>query len=189
MAWTAERTCFIFQSRGTGKTFNLTKLSAKNNVPVVCLTKFGCMAVERYAEEMGLKIPKPILVEDFVNMKEKPKYVYIDDIHHMLSQLVGSGVLFFMTRNSIDNFLSFINNIIFKLSQKSPKEILISSSGLIAGLIIANLVSIPFLRIEFFGIVFNVLLNIILGYIGFYSINGKKDTTKNQSNSLEESKK
>lgn len=59
----------------------------------------------------------------------------------------------------IDKFESRIQNI-------TLPELLICASGLIIGLIVANLISIPILKIQIMGVTFSVLINILFGFAG-----------------------
>ena len=74
-----------------------------------------------------------------------------------------SALLFWAIIRSFKNFLI---NIEKKLQSKSLNELLIGTVGIIIGLLIANLVSVPFKQIPIIGIVISTLLNIIFGYLG-----------------------
>jgi uncharacterized protein YacL len=69
----------------------------------------------------------------------------------------------------IDKFESRIQNI-------TLSELFICAIGLIIGLIVANLISIPILKIEVVGVTFSVIINILFGFAGaILSLRKKND--------------
>lgn len=74
-----NNTFVIQSSRGTGKTRYLIIKSNELNIPILCSGLANCEYIARLADEMGVKIPKPVIINDFMksyNYKE----VLIDDI-------------------------------------------------------------------------------------------------------------
>lgn len=66
------------------------------------------------------------------------------------------------------------------LLMKPLQEITIASLGLIIGLIIANLISIPILKIPVFGVIIALFLNGLLGYTGIHiALKKKEEFNKN----------
>ncbi len=67
------------------------------------------------------------------------------------------------------------------LQTKTSNEILIGAIGLIVGLIIANLISIPLIRIPILGTVLAIVANLVLGYLGISIGLKKKDELNTNS--------
>ncbi len=70
------------------------------------------------------------------------------------------------------------------LQTKTSNEILIGAVGLIVGLIIANLISIPLTRIPVLGTVLAIAANLVLGYLGISIGLKKKDELNTNSFSI-----
>ncbi|MCI1930686.1 MAG: TRAM domain-containing protein [Clostridia bacterium] len=87
------------------------------------------------------------------------------------------GIIFFFT------FAPFISDAILNkmekaeanLSNMSLKELLASIFGIMAGLIIANLIGIPISKYGFIGSCIVVILNLVLGFLGYRVARRKKD--------------
>jgi hypothetical protein len=50
-----------------GKTTEIIKIAAENYSYIVCLSHRECARVAKYAEELGLKIPFPMTMDEFMN--------------------------------------------------------------------------------------------------------------------------
>ena len=61
------------------------------------------------------------------------------------------------------------------LQKRSSNEIIVGSFGLIIGLLIANLISIPVIHIPAFGVILAITANALLGYLGISISVKKKD--------------
>ncbi len=87
---------------------------------------------------------------------------------YVISCLISGALLYFIA----GRLFNFFNNIIGKAestaSDVSFYEIVIGTGGLIIGLIVANLVAIPFKDLLFVGNPIAILLNIIFGAGGMY---------------------
>lgn len=74
----------IYKSRGTGKTTELVKMSAKTGFPIVCMDTRHIYSV---AKEIGLDIPKPIAIRDYKSSScEK---ILVDDAEYVLQHFLG----------------------------------------------------------------------------------------------------
>lgn len=86
------------------------------------------------------------------------------------------AVLFFFTGNKViegileglDKFESFIQNM-------TLYELMVSSFGLIAGLVVANLIAIPIIKVEIIGVPIAIFANILFGCIGIAIALGKRN--------------
>ena len=54
----------IIGGRGSGRTTELIRMSAENNIYIVCLDRRRALNIAAMAREMGLIIPFPITVEE-----------------------------------------------------------------------------------------------------------------------------
>lgn len=57
----------ICKPRRSGKTTEIIKIADKNNSSIVCLNLAECRRVARQAEDMGLSIPFPITIDEFIS--------------------------------------------------------------------------------------------------------------------------
>lgn len=83
-----------FGERCSGKTTKLIKRSNAISIPILTATKFRAEALYRDAERMGLKIPFPITIEEYLRDRNKFKYsdvfrggLLIDDVDDVLQQI------------------------------------------------------------------------------------------------------
>jgi len=84
-------------------------------------------------------------------------------------------LLYYLTGKLFNFFIGFFGKAESSVSDISFYEIVVGTVGFIIGLIIANLVSIPFRNIEVIGNTIAILLNITLGIGGMYFAVSKKD--------------
>ena len=74
----------IYKSRGKGKTTELVKISAKTNMPIICM---NTNHIKFVAKELDLIIPEPIAIKNYKpNTYEK---VLVDDAEYVLQYLIG----------------------------------------------------------------------------------------------------
>lgn len=81
----------IIKPRQTGRTTELIKMAAENNLYIVTTDRQRALYIDKMARELGLNIPFPI------TLRELPIYPYssfikevlIDDADHVLEQCVG----------------------------------------------------------------------------------------------------
>jgi Integral membrane protein (PIN domain superfamily) len=86
-----------------------------------------------------------------------------------------SGLLFYFVSDKSLKYLSQeIDSLESFIHSMSVYELIVLAIGLIAGLIVANLISIPFIRIEIIGIPISVGLNILFGVMGIYITMNKR---------------
>jgi|LSQX01.1.fsa_nt_gb uncharacterized protein YacL len=80
--------------------------------------------------------------------------------------IISALIFYVLCSYLIRSFTNLLGNIEKKLQSKSPNELLIGTGGIIAGLLIANLISIPFKQIPVVGIVISIIFNIVFCYLG-----------------------
>ena len=86
------------------------------------------------------------------------------------------GVLFYFTANQIIHLvLKVLDRTENFLQNMTLYELTISSAGLIAGLIVANLIVIPINRIAIIGLPISISANILFGLIGVSIASGKRN--------------
>ena len=96
-----------------------------------------------------------------------------------LTSLSGIGIIVF-TSLALGIFLFIIGGRIIKITTDTVErmeralqnitlyELLIGAVGLIAGLIVANLISIPIVKIQVIGVALSIMINILFGISGIY---------------------
>lgn len=77
----------ICKSRGEGKTTDLIRLSARTQIPIVSLSP---EYVSSLASSLGLDIPAPLYITDF--MKQRPHDIYVDEIPYVFERAFGVKV-------------------------------------------------------------------------------------------------
>lgn len=107
-------------------------------------------------------------------------YIYVG------AGLIGGLILFLSSSGIIRLFNSIVNKAEGELQKIPASDIILGSSGLIVGLIIAYLLSIPVLnlsvRIPYVGGVLSTLLYILLGYLGMSVTTKKREDFSNIAN-------
>lgn len=84
----------------------------------------------------------------------------------VIFSLFFCAVFYFVSAKIIEFLGGFIDKFESRIQNITLSELLICAIGLIMGLIVANLISIPILKIEILGVTFAVLINILLGFAG-----------------------
>lgn len=100
---------------------------------------------------------------------------YIEISVFCINTLLGV-LLFYLTGNSIIKWLLILLDKIENLVTKMTLyELTVSSIGLIAGLIVANLVTIPIAKVDIIGVPLAIAANLLFGCIGIGIAMGKRD--------------
>lgn len=84
----------------------------------------------------------------------------------VLFSLLFCGLFYFMAAKIIEVVGGFIDRIETRFQLVTLSELILGAAGLIIGLIVANLVSIPILKIQIIGLPFAIVINILFGLIG-----------------------
>lgn len=93
----------------------------------------------------------------------------------VVSSLLFCTLFYFMAAKLIELIGSFIDKFESRMQSITLSELFICAIGLIIGLIVANLISIPILRIQIIGVTFSVIINILFGFAGVVLSLRKKD--------------
>lgn len=75
----------IIGGRGTGKTTKLIEVSAKENIPILCVDKMKKYHIMERAAEMGASIPTPLVFKE--DSLKAHVDVLVDDLDFFLSCL------------------------------------------------------------------------------------------------------
>mgnify|MGYP001012134399 FL=1 len=61
----------IYKPRQSGKTLEVIKMSAETGYRIVCHSQSECSRVFHVAQEMGLNIPFPMSIDEFIGLDLK----------------------------------------------------------------------------------------------------------------------
>lgn len=86
----------------------------------------------------------------------------------VFASLILGILMFFLGGKIISVTTGFVDRIENSLQKITLYELLIGACGLIAGLIIANLISIPLYKIEVIGVPISIIINVLFGICGVY---------------------
>jgi len=87
-----------------------------------------------------------------------------------------AAVIFYSTGNKIiELILKFIDKVESVILKMSLYELTVSAIGLIAGLIVANLITIPISKVDIIGVPLSIIANVLFGCIGVSIAVGKKN--------------
>ena len=96
----------IFKPRGKGKTTELIKLSAKTNTYILVANKKRQKEVARLAESMGMIIPYPVTLEDYMRTQFRGsfiKHILIDDADDILQNIFNTVVIDAITITEVND--------------------------------------------------------------------------------------
>lgn len=108
-----------------------------------------------------------------------PNYAVVDDRFQIIVYalvILFMAVLFYSTSiRFINKLLSFFDRVENYIQNMTLYELAISAIGLIVGLIIANLITIPINRVNIIGVPLSIFSNILFGVLGVYAAAGKRN--------------
>ena len=78
--------------RGYGKTLELVKKSAANQIYIVCATRGSALRIAEMARELGYNIPFPITLRELPIRSRNINEVYVDDADILLEYFVGRHI-------------------------------------------------------------------------------------------------
>lgn len=109
----------------------------------------------------GFTILRTIIISNEFNLNENFRVSIF-----VLFSLAFCTLFYFMAAKIIEFVGGFIDKIENRIQTITLSEMLLGALGLIVGLIVANLISIPIIKIDIIGVPFAVIINIIFGFIG-----------------------
>ncbi len=124
-----------------------------NRVIKICFSILGAVT--------GYSILRTIFYINNLNFSESIRI----SIFVMFS-LIFCLLFYFISAKVIGILGAFIDKTESRIQNITLSELLICAIGLIIGLIVANLISIPILKIQIIGVTFSVLINILFGFAG-----------------------
>lgn len=113
----------------------------------------------------GMTLVRYLLIQN--GMKEYLTTIYGIGVI-VLSSLILGVLMYFVGSRMIRLTTDVIEKIELALQKITIYELMIGVCGLIAGLIIANLISIPLVKIEVVGVALSIIINILFGICGVY---------------------
>lgn len=118
----------------------------------------------------GFTLTQTFLAVERLNISENIKVAIIIFISGAFA------VIFFSTANKIIAIiLEVMDGIENAIQNMTLYELTVSACGLIAGLIIANLITIPVNKLDIIGVPISIGANIIFGCVGIAIASGKKN--------------
>lgn len=109
----------------------------------------------------GYTILRTILINNDFNFSEN----MIITIFVMFS-LIFCVLFYFMASKIIEFVGGFMDKFESRIQNITLSEMFLCAIGLIIGLIVANLISIPIIKIQIIGVTFAVIINILFGFAG-----------------------
>lgn len=79
----------IIKERGAGKTYDLVKLSAEKQIPILCMGNYDVLDV---AKELNVKIPEPISIWEYKRGFHKGRRIddiLVDEADFILQELLN----------------------------------------------------------------------------------------------------
>jgi len=113
----------------------------------------------------GISLVRLLMIQNGMNVH--PGTLYEIGLYIVAAVILGIG-MYFLGDKVITISAGIVDKIEEYLQKITLYELMIGACGLIAGLIIANLISIPIVKIELIGVPLSILLNILFGICGIY---------------------
>ena len=109
----------------------------------------------------GYTILRTIFMGNDFNISESMRiFIFV------LFSLIFCALFYFMAAKIIQYVGSFIDKVENRIQNITLSEMFLCAIGLIIGLIVANLISIPIIKIQIIGVTFAVIINILFGFAG-----------------------
>ena len=113
----------------------------------------------------GISLVRLLLIR--IGMKEYLGTLYGIGLYIVAAVILGIG-MFFLGDKVIAISAGFVDKIEESVQKITLYELMIGACGLIAGLIVANLISIPIVKIELIGVPLSIIINVLFGICGIY---------------------
>jgi uncharacterized protein YacL len=109
----------------------------------------------------GYTILRTILLSNDFNFSENMKITIF-----VMFSLIFCVLFYFMATKIIELVGGLMDKIENRIQNITLSEMFLCAIGLIIGLIVANLISIPIIKIQIIGVTFAVIINILFGFAG-----------------------
>lgn len=109
----------------------------------------------------GYTILRTIFISNNFNISEN-----IRISSFVMFSLIFCALFYFMAAKIIQFVGGFIDKVESRIQNITLSEMFLCAIGLIIGLIVANLISIPIIKIQIIGVTFSVIINILFGFAG-----------------------
>lgn len=93
----------------------------------------------------------------------------------VLDSLAGAAIFYLTGNKIIEMVLELLDNLENLIQRMTLYELMVSSFGLIAGLVVANLITIPINKVDIIGVPISIVSNIMFGSIGIVIAVGKRN--------------
>ncbi|HHU90265.1 MAG TPA: PIN/TRAM domain-containing protein [Clostridiaceae bacterium] len=113
----------------------------------------------------GISLVRFIMIQS--GRKEYLGTLYGIGLITVVAVILGVG-MFFLGDKVIALSVGFVDKIEDSIQKTTLYELMMGAVGLIAGLIIANLISIPIVKIELIGVPLSIIINVLFGICGIY---------------------
>jgi uncharacterized protein YacL len=118
----------------------------------------------------GFTLTKTIFTLQNVNIPSDLKIVIY------LVVAISIAILFYSTATKIiDTFFKVLDKLDYTIQNMTLYELTISAAGLVIGLIVANLIAIPFNKLNVVGVPISIAINFLFGCMGIAVATGKRD--------------
>ena len=89
---------------------------------------------------------------------------------------ISIAILFYSTATKIiDTFFKVLDKLDYTIQNMTLYELTVSSAGLVIGLIVANLIAIPFNKLNVVGVPISIAINFLFGCMGIAVATGKRN--------------
>lgn len=94
---------------------------------------------------------------------------------YIVVSLAAAFLFYKIADGLVDNLSKSIDGLQTTIQKMSSYELMVSTIGLIVGLIVANLITIPIVKLSIIGVPLAIIVNIMLGSLGIYLAIGKRN--------------
>jgi len=109
----------------------------------------------------GYTILRTIFISNDFNVSESIRISFF-----VMFSLIFCALFYFMAAKIIGFVGGFIDKFESQIQNITLSEMFVCAIGLIIGLVVANLISIPIIKIQIIGVTFAVIINILFGFAG-----------------------
>lgn len=117
----------------------------------------------------GYTLVRTFLLSQDISVSNNMKVV-----SYAVASLLVAAVFYFTANKFISSLLDYLDRIESRIQSMTLYELAISAVGLIAGLVVANLIAIPISRLDIIGLPLSIIANVLFGCMGIAIAMGKK---------------
>ena len=87
-----KRMKVVHSPRCSGKSTQAIKASSETGATIVTRNEIMAVLLNKQAHELGYSIPRPISINQYLDMKVKPENIIIDELESVLRCLIPSKI-------------------------------------------------------------------------------------------------